>query len=168
MSEKKDVIQKTTDEARELALQLITQATYGSLGVLEPATGRPIVTRVAITTDTDNTPLLLASGLAAHTPALEANPVCSLLLGEPADKGDPLVHPRITLACTAEKYTREQEGYQRLRDLFLQKRPKVKLYIDLGDFVIFRLNIESSSLNGGFGKAFQLTPDDIVKNHISN
>ncbi len=162
MSEKKDVIQQTTDEARVLAVQLITNATYGSLAVLDPATGRPSVTRVAITTDTDNTPLLLASGLATHTPALDANAVCSLLLGEPADKGDPLVHPRITLACSAEKFMRGQEGYQRLRDLFLEKRPKVKLYIDLGDFVIFRLNVESTGLNGGFGKAFHLKAEDIV------
>lgn len=162
MSEKKEVIQQTTEEARALAIQLVTSATYGSLAVLDPATGRPSVTRVAIASDIDNTPLLLASGLATHTPALNANPVCSLLLGEPADKGDPLVHPRITLSCFAEKFTREHEGYQRLRDLFLEKRPKVKLYIDLGDFVIFRLNIESAGLNGGFGKAFQLKPEDIL------
>lgn len=162
MSEKKEVIQQTTEEARALAIQLVTTATYGSLAVLDPATGRPSVTRVAIASDIDNTPLLLASGLATHTPALNANPVCSLLLGEPADKGDPLVHPRITLACLAEKYTREHEGYQRLRNLFLEKRPKVKLYIDLGDFVIFRLNIESAGLNGGFGKAFHLKPEDIL------
>lgn len=162
MSEKKEVIQQTTEEARALAIQLVTTATYGSLAVLDPATGRPSVTRVAIATDIDNTPLLLASGLATHTPALDANPVCSLLLGEPADKGDPLVHPRITLACVAEKYTRDNETYPRLRSLFLEKRPKVKLYIDLGDFVIFRLNIESAGLNGGFGKAFHLKPEDIL------
>ena len=162
MNEKKEVIQQTTEEARALAIQLVTTATYGSLAVLDPATGRPSVTRVAIATDIDNTPLLLASGLATHTPALDANPVCSLLLGEPADKGDPLVHPRITLACVAEKYTRDNETYPRLRSLFLEKRPKVKLYIDLGDFVIFRLNIESAGLNGGFGKAFHLKPEDIL------
>lgn len=162
MSEKKEVIQQTTEEARALAIQLVTTATYGSLAVLDPATGRPSVTRVAIATDIDNTPLLLASGLATHTPALDANPVCSLLLGEPADKGDPLVHPRITLACVAEKYRRDNETYPRLRSLFLEKRPKVKLYIDLGDFVIFRLNIESAGLNGGFGKAFHLKPEDIL------
>lgn len=162
MLEKKEVIQQTTDEVRALAKQLITTANFGALGVLDPATGRPSVTRVAIAADSDNTPLLLASGLATHTPALNTNPVCSLLLGEPADKGDPLVHPRITLACVAEKFTREHPGYQRLRDLFLEKRPKVKLYIDLGDFVIFRLNIESAGLNGGFGKAYQLLPQDIL------
>lgn len=162
MSEKKDTIQQTTDEVRALAKQLITTASYGALGVLDPATGRPSVTRVALASDTDNTPLLLASGLATHTPALNANPVCSLLLGEPGDKGDPLVHPRITLACVAQKFTREDEGYSRLRELFLQQRPKVKLYIDLGDFVIFRLNIESAGLNGGFGKAYHLTADDIL------
>ncbi len=162
MTEKKEVIQQTTDEVRAQARELINSATFGALAVLDPATGRPSVTRVAIAADIDNTPLLLASGLATHTPALNANPVCSLLLGEPADKGDPLVHPRITLACRAQKFTREDEGYPRLRSLFLEKRPKVKLYIDLGDFVIFRLNIESAGLNGGFGKAYQLKADDIV------
>lgn len=162
MSEKKDTIRPTTEEARDLARMLITTATFGALGVLNPETGRPSVTRVAITADTDNTPLLLASGLATHTPALNADPLCSLLLGEPGDKGDPLVHPRITLACKAEKYTRDHPDYPRLRSLFLEKRPKVKLYIDLGDFVIFRMNIESAGLNGGFGQAFHLKPEDIL------
>ena len=162
MSEKKETIQQTTDEVRAQAKELITTATYGALAVLDPATGRPSVTRVALASDTDNTPLLLASGLATHTPALNANPVCSLLVGEPGDKGDPLVHPRITLACMAQKFTREDEGYARLRELFLQQRPKVKLYIDLGDFVIFRLNIEGAGLNGGFGKAYHLKAEDIL------
>ncbi|WP_439271987.1 HugZ family protein [Pseudochrobactrum sp. HB0163] len=167
MSANKDVIQQTTDDVREQAQKLITAATYGALAVLDPQTGHPGVTRVAVATDYDNTPLLLASGLASHTPALDANPACSLLLGEPAVKGDPLVHPRITLACRAQKFTREDEDYPRLRNLFLEKRPKVKLYIDLGDFVIFRLNIESASLNGGFGKAYQLNAEDILLTKVT-
>jgi len=34
--------------------------------------------------------------------------------------------------------------------------------VDLGDFAFFRLELESASLNGGFGKAFNLTQDDLL------
>lgn len=34
--------------------------------------------------------------------------------------------------------------------------------MDLGDFAFFRLELESASLNGGFGKAFSLTQDDLL------
>ena len=56
MSANKDVIQQTTDDVREQAQKLITAATYGALAVLDPQTGHPGVTRVAVATDYDNTP----------------------------------------------------------------------------------------------------------------
>ncbi|MDP3897071.1 MAG: DUF2470 domain-containing protein, partial [Mesorhizobium sp.] len=77
-------------------------------------------------------------------------------------KGDPLAHPRITLACRAEKYARDTPDWARAERRYLNRQPKAKLYVGLGDFVFFRLDIERASLNGGFGKAYALTRDDIV------
>ena len=47
-------------------------------------------------------PVFFISRLSAHFPNLEADPRCSLLIGEPG-KGDPLAHPRMTLIGRAEK-----------------------------------------------------------------
>ncbi|MBN9046303.1 MAG: HugZ family protein [Rhizobiales bacterium] len=161
MSDKKDPIRPTTPEAVRLAKTLMRTARYGAIAVLDARTGRPLASRVAVATDTDGTPLILISGLAAHTPALTANPACSLLLGEPG-KGDPLAHPRITLHCDAVRIEKVGGEYPRIRRRYLAHNPKGALYADLGDFAFFRLNVTGASLNGGFGKAFILTMDDLV------
>lgn len=75
-------IRPTTPEAIQLAKTLLRTSRYGAIAVFDAATGRPLASRVAVATDLDGTPLILVSGLAAHTPGLLANPACSLLLGE--------------------------------------------------------------------------------------
>lgn len=148
-------IRPTDNDARALAMELITAARFGALGVIDPATQAPLVSRVAVAW-IQNAPHLLVSDLSQHTKALAANPTCSLLLGEPQDKGDPLTHPRVTLQCTAQ--TAEKAG---LRDLWLTAHPKAKLYLDFADFNFIRLDISAAFLNGGFGKAFHLKPEDL-------
>ncbi|PQA73220.1 pyridoxamine 5'-phosphate oxidase [Brucella oryzae] len=154
-------IRPTTPEAIQLAKNLLRTSRYGAIAVFDAATGRPLASRVAVATDTNGTPLILVSGLAAHTTGLLANPACSLLLGE-VGKGDPLAHPRVTLHCKAQKVERTTPDYTRIRRRYLNHNPKGALYADLGDFVFFRLELESASLNGGFGKAFNLTQDNLL------
>lgn len=161
MPEDKNPIRPTTPEAIQLAKALMRTSRYGALAVLDSVTGRPLASRVVVATDVDGTPIILVSGLAAHTPGLIAHPACSLLLGE-TGKGDPLAHPRITLHCTARKVDRSSEDYPQTRRRYLNHNPKGSLYVDLGDFVFFRLVVESASLNGGFGKAFNLTHADLI------
>ncbi|MEM1362037.1 MAG: pyridoxamine 5-phosphate oxidase [Pseudomonadota bacterium] len=157
----KSPIRETDDEARRLASELLEEARYGALGVLSPSTGLPHVTRVAIARDPDGAPMSLMSELSSHTSALLANPACSLLLGRVHDKGDPLVHPRMTLACTAMFTMHENEAYQSLRAHYLLTQPKAQLYIDFTDFHFATFRITQIELNGGFGKAYHLTPEDI-------
>ena len=45
---------------------------------------------------------------------------------------------------------------------YLNRNPKAKLYVGLGDFSFFRLEVERASLNGGFGKAYLLDRSDII------
>lgn len=94
--------------------------------------------------------------MSSHTQALATNPAASLLVGEPGAKGDPLTHPRLTLAATAE---RADKGA--LRDTWLAAHPKSKLYYDFTDFQMLRLAPQSAALNGGFGKAYALTSADL-------
>ncbi len=154
-------IRPTTPEAIQLAKTLLRTSRYGAIAVFDATTGRPLASRVSIASDIDGTPLILVSGLAAHTPGLLANPACSLLLGE-IGKGDPLAHARVTLHCQALKVEKDSADYPRIRRRYLNHNPKGSLYVDLGDFVFFRLELESASLNGGFGKAFNLTRDDML------
>ncbi|MEL6957967.1 MAG: pyridoxamine 5'-phosphate oxidase family protein [Pseudomonadota bacterium] len=154
-TEKPSPIRPTDDEARALALGLLTEARFAAIGVLDPTTGAPMVTRVAMLWHA-GAPLILISELSLHTKALTANPACSLLVGEPGPKGNPLTHPRITVQARAE--TADKSA---LRDIWLKAHPKAQLYFDFTDFVMMRLTPQEAHLNGGFGKAFHLTPDDL-------
>lgn len=161
MEEKINPIRPTDDEARAEAQRLMREASFGAVAVLSPETGAPSVTRIAVLRAEDGAMTTLISDLSAHTKALKADPRASLLLGEPGPKGDPLTHPRITLSTEATFITRDDDRYMGLRAHWLEHRPKTKLYIDFGDFNFVRFAPLSADLNGGFGKAFQLTPEDL-------
>lgn len=159
----KNPIRPTDDTARALARSLIDTSTFAALAVTDPTTGAPSVTRIAIATTPEGWPLTLISDLSTHTAALHADPRCALLLGEPADKGDPLTHPRLTLHAKAVFVTRDCDSYSALRSHYLAQRPKAKLYIDFGDFNFVQFTPTGALLNGGFGKAFQPTPEDLTR-----
>ena len=150
-----DPIRPTDDTARELAKTIIKGARYGAIAVHHPETGHPHVSRISIGIDETYQPISLISDLSLHTKALSKNPICSLLLGEPGDKGDPLTHPRISLTCRANPVAKSE-----LRTTFLKSHPKAKLYIDFADFNFVRFEIISADLNGGFGKAFHMKASD--------
>lgn len=154
-------IRPTDAEARALGRALIDGARFGALGVLHPETGLPSVSRIAVATAPCGTPLTLISELSLHTRALLAEPRASLLLGEPGPRGDPLTHPRISLHVIAEFIRHGTPEHAALRDHYLARQPKAKLYVDFADFAFARLRVQGASLNGGFGKAFELVPSDL-------
>ncbi|MEO3385071.1 DUF2470 domain-containing protein [Mesorhizobium sp. CAU 1741] len=158
---KKDVLRATDDDAVRLARTLLRSSRHGAIAVLDPVSGAPLASRVAVASDHDGTPLVLVSALAAHTGSIIADPRCSLLLGEPG-KGDPLAHARMTIACMAERISKDDPRHARIQWRFLSHNPKAKLYANLGDFSYFRLEPVSASLNGGFGKAYALTAQDLL------
>ena len=150
----RDPINPTTDEARALARRLLADARHGALAVIHE--GHPSVSRVALAPCPGGA-LTLVSELAPHTAALAAEPRAALLVGEPG-RGDPLAHPRMTLRVRAEFLDKTPEAAA----LYLASQPKAKLYIGFADFHLVRLEIESASLNGGFGRAFHLGRDDFL------
>jgi putative heme iron utilization protein len=156
-----DPIRPTDDEARALARRLVRTARDGALATLEYATGHPFSSLVSLATDIDGAPLILVSRLSGHTLNLEADPRCSLLCAQ-GGKGDPLAHPRVTLIQRGRRLPREAEDGRRARRRFLARHPKAALYADFGDFAFWRLEPERASLNGGFGKAYELIAADIL------
>lgn len=157
----KKVIRDTDDASIELAKRLIHTARHGALAVSGGADGYPQVSRVQLSTDTDGALVTLVSSLSPHTQAMIDQPRASILVGE-AGKGDPLAHPRITCFVTASQVARGTDDHARLRHRHLHRHPKAALYADFGDFSFFRLSITGASLNGGFGKAYNLTQNDLT------
>ena len=155
MTDKIDPIRPTDDEARLLAKAILHGARFGGLGVMHPDSGMPYVSRIA-TVSWGGVPHFLISTLSLHTKALQADPRCSILLGEPEPKGDPLTHPRMTVMGLAE-----QADKVALKDAWLSAIPKAKLYYHFSDFQMWRIVPQDVHLNGGFGKAFELNPNDL-------
>lgn len=152
---RRDPINPTTDDARLLAKDILANTRFGAIAVNLPD-GRPYVARVAILADQGSL-LTLISTLSTHTSALKANRACAILIGEPGRKGDPLTHPRMTLICQAKQVDKSAH-----RNIWLGGIPKAKLYYDFTDFELIRLIPSEIHLNGGFGKAFRLSPEDLT------
>ncbi len=151
---------ETGEASRSLAQHLLRSARHGALGVLCPDTQTPHVSRVSVGTAPDGMPVTLVSEISLHTGALRRNPACSLLVGEPGGRGNPLTHPRLTLQCSACPADKDD-----LKQLFLSQHPKATLYYDFSDFIMLRLEVLAAHLNGGFGKAFRLGPNDLDLGH---
>jgi heme iron utilization protein len=154
-------IRPTDDEARRLARLLIDHSHFAALAVIDPDTAGPSVTRIALGTDEDGRPVSLVSDLSSHTRALKADPACSLLVGEPGDRGDPLTHPRLTISACARFLRKGEHGYDALRARWLEGHRKSTLYIDFADFSFVVFDVEGAHLNGGFGRAFVLSARDL-------
>lgn len=155
-----DPITPTDAKARNLARGLLRAARSAALAT-STADGHPFASLTSLATDSDGTPLILVSSLSGHTGNLAAEPRCSLLIA-PGGKGDPLAHPRITLLARAERVERESELGQRTRRRFLARQPKASLYVDFPDFSFFALRLARASLNGGFGRAYELEAADVL------
>lgn len=147
--------------ARGLIRDLMNETTHAALAVLRPGTAVPSVSRIALATDATGQPISLISSLSDHSRALQNNPACALLIGDPGPKGDPLTHPRLTVHATAHMIARGTADHDALRQRYLSLRPKAKLYADFADFSFVRFEIEDGLLNGGFGKAYRIDATDI-------
>lgn len=139
------------DDSKRL-LRTIRTATLATL----TESGAPFASLTAIATDFDGSPILLLSRLARHTGNLERDARCSLLLAQ-GGRGDPLAHPRLTLLAKA---ARTQSPSARSR--FLARNPKAQLYADFPDFSFWRVEIEAVHLNGGFARAADFGPAQLL------
>ena len=160
MANPKDPVQPADAEARALAQSLLATQ-HAALAWSDPATGHPSISRIAFGLCPEGLPLTLISGLAPHLAALESDPRCSVMLGEVGAKGDPLTHPRLMIRANARFVATDDPARPAIRAHWLKGHPKAALYIDFPDFSFVRLIPESALLNGGFARAYRLTPSDL-------
>ena len=145
-------------DARAVARRLLRTVRSGALATLTPD-GAPFASLVSVATLPDGSPVLPLSSLAMHTQHLMSDPRCSLLL-DSAGRGDPLVHPRLTVTARAQEATAEERGAWRTR--FLRRHPKAELYVDFGDFSFWRLDLGGARMIGGFGRIDTLSGAELA------
>lgn len=160
---KKSPILETSSDAIDQARKLMRLARHGAVSVLEPETGYPFVSRTNCVLTMQGEPVFLMSDLSAHTKAIKKDARTALLLGEPG-KGDPLAHPRITVIGKTERIDKEEnpELEAHLRTRYINRHPKASAYNSLPDFFIYKMTVERASMNAGFGKAYELTREELL------
>jgi heme iron utilization protein len=140
-----------------VAKGLLRSTRSGALATLDRNTGHPFASLVNIATDIDGSPLILVSRLSTHTANLEHDERASVLLSA-TGKGDPLAHPRLTVLGVFER----SDDEERLPRRFLARHPKSELYAGFADFSFWRMRVASAHLNGGFARAADLTPAEVL------
>ncbi|MEJ1157256.1 HugZ family pyridoxamine 5'-phosphate oxidase [Prosthecomicrobium sp. N25] len=142
--------------------RLVREARAAALATLTSGTGAPFVSLVTVATDTDGSPVLLLSDLAAHTRNLKSDPRASLLFDERAPgaaaSGDPLTGARVTLAGRLERLAEDAVPRRR----FLAKQPDAAGYATFRDFAFYRLVVEVGHLVAGFGRINDLKASDLL------
>lgn len=154
-----DLLRPVDAAVRRAAKTFLRTARHGALATVNPAVGIPMASRISLASDSAGAPVFLISRLSGHFGALESNPRASILLGEPG-RGDPLAHPRITVFGRARPISGEDRAL--IRHRYLARHPKAELYVDFGDFSFWKLEMEGSAFNQGFGKAYEMTGDDLL------
>ena len=154
-------------QARDDARAMIAAMRHATLGVIDPLTGHPHLSRIAVQAGPDGVPVALLSGIAAHSRALATDPRAGLLIERAAPaKGDPLTHPRLSLQVLATVLPASPPGADSARRRrWLAAHPRAAVFIDLPDFRFWRLTPLSALLNAGFGATFQLTGSDLIAAH---
>lgn len=153
-----DPVARPDAETYAIVEGLVAAMRHAVLGCLDPATGAPHLSRIAVQPDCDNVPLALLAGLAAHSRALQADPRAGLLIAAPPGaKGDPMTEARLSLQVRAEVAAPDPAR----RAAWLARNPKAQVYIDLPDFRFWRLVPVSGLLNAGFGRAVAFGPQDL-------
>jgi hypothetical protein len=90
--------------------------------------------------------------MAEHTQNAMRDPRASLLVTEPVPDGVtlPLASGRVTLLGRLS--TVAEDDRPTARDRYLEANPTAEYYIDFGDFVFYRLDVQSIRYVGGYGR----------------
>jgi heme oxygenase (biliverdin-IX-beta and delta-forming) len=136
---------------------LVRRAFKGSLATIDARNGYPYASLVTLATDVSGAPTLLISNLARHTANLAKDTRASILMDETGALADPLQGVRVTVYGRVEKADGEA-----VRRRFLARHPKAAFYADFPDFAFWRLAVEGAHYIGGFGRIFDLNPDELL------
>jgi putative heme iron utilization protein len=141
----------------QLVLQkLLTEIRVLSLGVL--VGGEPHVGLLPFVVTSDFRSVVVhASTLARHSRGLQTGSPYSALIHGPDGEGDPLQVPRATISGRVHQVAESESDYEKLRELYLGRFPSSLQTFSLGDFSLYRLDLERGRLVAGFARAVTLT-----------
>ena len=138
------------------ARALLRRALKGILASIDARSLYPYASLVTLATDGAGAPAFLISKLARHTANLVKDPRASILVDETGALADPLQGARLTVSGVAEPVAEDA-----IKRRFLARHPEAEVYVGFPDFG-FWLRVEAAHYIGGFGRIFDLDPDDLL------
>jgi putative heme iron utilization protein len=104
------------------------------------------------------------SKLGKHTTDMESDPRVSLLISEADDhRADPQTLARVSIRGIAEILPKTDSSYAQIKIIYLERFPQAEQLFSLGDFNIWKLTPRGGRFVAGFGRAFNLVPEALIK-----
>ncbi|MFD2677332.1 HugZ family protein [Camelimonas lactis] len=146
-------------DAISLARTMLRSAKTAAIATLDPG-GYPYSTATNIAVDDAGKPFIYMAGLSLHARNIALDDRVSITIAD-MDK-DVLTTPRLSLVGRARRV--EGAAYETLKQRYMERFPKSKLYLALPDSSIFYIETEAVQLNGGpTQNANSVTPLDLVE-----
>ena len=149
-------------QSRQILVRLVKEQRTAALGTLFH--GAPLVSLVPFSAAPDLSAIAIhVSRLAQHTKGLLEFGKVGLIIAEPEREGrNPQTLARLSIQGDAAPIAPSDPEYTDARDSYLQKFPSAALNFQLGDFLLVRIVPSSARLVTGFGKIFDLMPEDFA------
>ena len=140
-----------TGDKAEAARALLAAESVGVLSTISVhRAGYPYGSVTPYALSAAGAPLLLLSGLAAHTKNLLADPRACLFVGDRTAAADPQAGARISLLGRAAPVAPTAEPDARAR--YVARWPQAAAYFQMKDFALWELTVEELRLIAGFGE----------------
>ncbi len=139
-------------EDNQIAARIVARACRkAALSTLDK-NGAPYVSLVTLAFDHDLSPVLIISGMSAHTVNLKADPRVGFLFDGTEGHPNPQTGPRLSLQGKATAMAGHDDE-TRLRARFLARNQAAQGYTSFADFSLWKVEPSRSQFVGGFGRA---------------
>ncbi len=149
------------DDSKKRLIQLIENSKIASLGTNN--NDQPFVSMVAFSVNENFREFyILISQLAKHSKNIAENNKISLMICQPETEADnPQTLARVSMTGNANLVERNTEEYLSAKDNYLIKNSNAEMYFNLGDFQLYKLEIEKARFVAGFAKTFNLSKESL-------
>ncbi len=149
------------DESKIILVSLLKNSKIASLGTSQD--NQPFVSMVTYSNSPNFSEFyILISQLAVHTKNIIENNKVSLMIYQSGNQTkNPNSLARVTINGKAFVVDKSDENYSLVKENYLAKNPTAEILFNLGDFQIFRIEIDEARFVCGFGKTFNLSKSSL-------
>jgi nitroimidazol reductase NimA-like FMN-containing flavoprotein (pyridoxamine 5'-phosphate oxidase superfamily) len=150
-------------QSEQTLARLVRETRIAALGTLH--NNEPNLAMVAYAFADDFSSFYIhVSKLGKHTTDMENDPRVSFLITETDDRRtDPQTLARVSIRGTTEILPRTDSSYAQIKKIYLERFPEAEQLFSLGDFNIWKITPKGGRFVAGFGRAFNLLPEALIK-----